>query len=321
MLIRKPADIRPSEITDSAVYRDRRRFLRAAGVAVGVAATGGYLALGGSNVASQEGGKRYLDLPKGPSSGHETPTSYTYATEYNNFYELGTDKADPHRNAAALITEPWKVRVSGECDRPGDYHLEDFLKNQDLEERIYRLRCVETWSMVVPWVGFSLGDALKRFQPNSRARYVEFRTIYDPENKLPGQRFALLDWPYREGLRIDEAMHPLATLAVGMYGDTLPNQNGAPLRLVIPWKYGFKSIKSIVEIRFMETQPVTSWNQLQPNEYGFYANVNPGVSHPRWSQSKERRLGEWRKRDTLLFNGYEEEVASLYRGMDLKKFY
>ena len=322
MLIKKPTDIRPSEITDSTVYRDRRRFLKAAGIAAGIAATGGYLVTGGSTAASKERGDgRYRGLPAGPNSSDEPLTTYENATEYNNFYELGTDKTEPNMNALTLITEPWKVRVSGECDKPGDYHLEDILKNQDLEERIYRLRCVETWSMVVPWVGFSLGNALKRFQPNSHARYVEFRTLYDPERKLPGQRFAFLDWPYREGLRIDEAMHPLATLAVGMYGDTLPNQNGAPLRLVIPWKYGFKSIKSITEIRFVKEQPETSWNQLQPSEYGFYANVNLGVSHPRWSQSKERRLGGWKKRDTLLFNGYDEQVASLYTGMDLKKFY
>ena len=321
MLIKKPSDIRPSEITEPTVYRDRRRFIKAAGVAAGALLTGGYLAHRGLEAASgTKGAVDYPDLPKGPFSSDETPTDYGDVTTYNNFYELGTDKGDPVRNAAALVTDPWKVKVTGECDKPGDYHLEDILRGQALEERIYRLRCVETWSMVVPWVGFSLGDTLKRFQPNSRARYVEFRSIYDPE-RLPGQRYAFLEWPYREGLRIDEAMHPLATLAVGLYGEVLPNQNGAPLRLVLPWKYGFKSIKSIVEIRFTEQEPATSWNRLQPTEYGFYANVNPDVSHPRWSQRKERRLGEWGKRDTLPFNGYGEQVASLYRGMDLTKLY
>ncbi|MDF1530611.1 MAG: protein-methionine-sulfoxide reductase catalytic subunit MsrP, partial [Sedimenticola sp.] len=215
---------------------------------------------------------------------------------------------------------PWSVTVDGACEKPGTYTLEDILKTHALEERIYRLRCVEAWSMVIPWVGFSLGDALKRFQPTSKAKYVSFYTLHDA-TRMPGQKRRVLDWPYREGLRIDEAMHPLAMLAVGMYGAELPNQNGAPLRLVVPWKYGFKSIKSIVRISFTEEQPVSTWNQVQPDEYGFYSNVNPNVDHSRWSQKKERRIGNWLKQETQMFNGYADQVASLYSGMDLKKFF
>ena len=214
--------------------------------------------------------------------------------------------------------KPWTIKVEGECDEPGDYALEDFISPSKLEERIYRLRCVEAWSMVVPWIGVELGPILKRFKPNSGAKYVEFKTILDPQN-LPGQKRSVLEWPYREGLRIDEAMHPLTILAVGLYGKELPNQNGAPLRLVVPWKYGFKSIKSIVSIKFTSDEPATSWNIAGPREYGFYSNVNPEVDHPRWSQKRERRIGEFLKRETLLFNGYAEEVASLYEGMNLKK--
>ena len=285
---------------------------------------GGYL-LTGKGMAKSESpdiarDKAYSNLPRGPYSTDEELSEYESVTSYNNFYELGTGKEAPARNADQLITEPWTIKVTGECAKPGTYNLEDFLDRQPLEDRIYRLRCVETWSAVIPWVGFSLADTLKRFEPNSRAKYVEFQTIYDPDN-LKAQNSRLLDWPYREGLRIDEAMHPLTTLAVGMYGEELPNQNGAPLRLVVPWKYGFKSIKSIVAINFTEAEPGTTWSMLQPSEYGFYANVNPDVSHPRWSQSRERRLGEWLKRDTLSFNGYGEQVADLYRGMDLSKFF
>jgi sulfoxide reductase catalytic subunit YedY len=325
MLIKKPQDIPSSEITEPSVYKDRRRFLLGAGALLGLGAAGGLLALSGTAgsvgaTQAAQRGKIYQGLAKGIASSDETPSDYQDATQYNNFYELGTGKRGPAENAHHLVTDPWTVTVSGECAKPGSLTLEDFLKPHDLEERIYRLRCVETWSMVIPWVGFSLGDALKRFQPNSAARYVEFRTLHDPK-RLPEQRRPLLDWPYREGLRIDEAMHPLATLAVGMYGEVLPAQNGAPLRLVVPWKYGFKSIKSIVGIRFTRKPPVTTWNQLQPDEYGFYANVNPEVSHPRWSQARERPLGEWLKKDTLPFNGYAEQVAGLYQGMDLKEFY
>ncbi len=242
-------------------------------------------------------------------------------THYNNFYELGTDKGDPVENADALVTAPWSVTVEGECAKPGSYTLEDILKPHDFEERIYRLRCVEAWSMVIPWVGFPLADLLQRFQPNNDAKFVAFETLYDRKNPLPGQQRKVLRWPYREGLRMDEAMHPLTLVAVGLYGKPLPNQNGAPLRLVVPWKYGFKSIKSIVKIRFTREQPDTSWNMSAPSEYGFYSNVNPKVSHPRWSQSRERRIGELFKRDTLMFNGYEEQVAGMYQGMDLKRFY
>ncbi|MCL4154560.1 UNVERIFIED_CONTAM: hypothetical protein GTU68_067492 [Idotea baltica] len=245
-------------------------------------------------------------------------TSEETATSYNNFYELGTDKGDPAKNADKLITDPWSVVVDGECEAPGTLTLEDILKPHAIEERIYRLRCVEAWSMVIPWNGFALGDLLKRFQPNSNAKYVAFETVVD--DNLPGMSSRVLDWPYVEGLRIDEAMHPLAFMAIGMYGNVIPGQNGAPMRLVVPWKYGYKSIKSIVRISFTEKQPPTSWNMSAPHEYGFYSNVNPDVSHPRWSQAKERRLAG-AKIPSQFMNGYGEEVAELYSDMDLKKFF
>ncbi|MBE3073201.1 MAG: protein-methionine-sulfoxide reductase catalytic subunit MsrP, partial [Acidobacteria bacterium] len=241
-------------------------------------------------------------------------------TTYNNFYEFGIDKASPARRAGSLRPRPWSVRVDGEVARPADYTLEDILKPHALEERVYRLRCVEGWSMVIPWVGFSLADLLKRFEPTSKAKFVEFATLNDPR-QMPGLSSDVMRWPYKEGLRLDEAMHPLTILAVGLYGVALPNQNGAPLRLVVPWKYGFKSIKSIVRIRFVEQQPVSSWQEAIPSEYGFYSNVNPEVDHPRWSQVRERRLGEFFKRPTLMFNGYGEQVTGLYAGMDLRKYY
>ena len=247
--------------------------------------------------------------------------SYKDITTYNNFYELGYGKGDPVRNAAALKTEPWSLAIEGECNKPGVYSLEEILQPHDFEERIYRFRCVEAWSMVIPWVGFPLADLITRFEPTSKAKYVYFETIYDKDNPLPGQRRNALEWPYREGLRMDEAMHPLTLIATGLYGKPLPNQNGAPIRLVVPWKYGFKSIKSIVRIRFTEQQPPTSWNMSAPQEYGFYSNVNPNVSHPRWSQRKERVIGKLFKQPTLMFNGYEEEVAHLYQDMDLRKFF
>jgi sulfoxide reductase catalytic subunit YedY len=250
----------------------------------------------------------------------ETPTDEEDATQYNNFYEFGSDKRDPARRAGKLKTRPWSVRIEGEVGKPKTVALDDLLAPHTMQDRIYRLRCVEAWSMVIPWRGFQLSELLKRFDPTSRARYVAFQTLHDPE-QMPGQRRGVLDWPYVEGLRIDEAMHPLTLLATGMYGRDLPNQNGAPLRLVVPWKYGFKSIKSIVAIRLMEKQPPTSWNLSAPSEYGFYANVNPAVDHPRWSQQRERRIGEFRRRETLAFNGYADQVAGLYRGMDLRKFY
>jgi sulfoxide reductase catalytic subunit YedY len=261
-----------------------------------------------------------IDTPYG--SGLKL-TSYDDVTSYNNFYEFGTDKSDPAKHAHMLKTRPWSIVVDGECEAPGEIGIEDILKRFPQEERIYRLRCVEAWAMVVPWVGFPLGDLLKQFKPTSRAAYVAFETLVDPE-QMPGQRRAVLDWPYREGLRLDEAMHPLAILATGLYGELLPNQNGAPLRLVVPWKYGFKSIKSIVRISFTRQLPTTTWWKSAPHEYGFYANVNPQVDHPRWSQARHRVIGEGlfsSKHETLMFNGYADEVAGLYRGMDLAKLY
>jgi sulfoxide reductase catalytic subunit YedY len=253
----------------------------------------------------------------------DAPNSLEDITTYNNFYEFGTDKDDPAARSGGFKPRPWTVTISGEVARTGTFELDDLLRPHALEERIYRLRCVEAWSMVIPWVGFPLGDLLKRFQPTSRAKYVAFKTVMRPA-EMPGQRFPILHWPYVEGLRIDEAMHPLTLLVVGLYGQVLPNQNGAPLRLVVPWKYGFKGIKSIVEIHLTEKQPPTSWNRSAPHEYGFYANVNPAVDHPRWSQAQERRIGASlfaSKQPTLPFNGYASQVADLYRGMDLRRFY
>ena len=315
MLIKKPADIKPSEITPRSVYRRRREFMRA-GLSLMLAAGG----LPGLSAATLPRDGR-LEYVKNPAlSSDEELTPWDKATEYNNFYEFGTDKSSPARLAGSLTTSPWSIDIEGEVARPGTYTLEDILRPHTLEERIYRLRCVERWSMVVPWIGFSLGDLIKRFEPTSRAKYVEFTTLYRPA-EMPGQKRRVLDWPYVEGLRMDEAMHPLTLLAVGLYGEILPNQNGAPIRLVVPWKYGFKSIKSIVKIRFTEQQPVSTWTRSAPSEYGFYSNVNPAVDHPRWSQKRERRLGEFFKRKTLPFNGYADQVAQLYQGMDLKKYY
>ncbi len=253
----------------------------------------------------------------------EAPNTFEDITTYNNFYEFGTDKSDPAEHSGRFRPQPWSVAIAGEAEVTGTFTLEDILKPHALEERVYRLRCVEAWSMVIPWVGFPLGDLIKRLRPTSKAKYVAFKTVERP-SEMPGQRFGVLDWPYVEGLRMDEAMHPLALLAVGLYGQVLPNQNGAPLRLVVPWKYGFKSIKSIVEIRFTERMPPTTWNRSAPQEYGFYANVNPKVDHPRWSQAEERRIGAGLftpKQPTLPFNGYAAEVASLYAGLDLRKNY
>jgi sulfoxide reductase catalytic subunit YedY len=305
-----PAAPRPSEITPRERYLNRREII--AGV------TGASLGLVTGNAAAGE----RLKYAKNPRlSLSEAPNSYQDITTYNNFYEFGTDKADPAARAGRFQPKPWTVTVAGEAEVTGAFALEDILKRHALEERIYRLRCVEAWSMVIPWVGLPLGDLLKRFKPTSRARYVAFKTVQRP-SEMPGQRFPVLDWPYVEGLRIDEAMHPLTILAVGLYGEILPNQNGAPLRLVVPWKYGFKSIKSIVEIRFTEKQPPTSWSLSAPREYGFYANVNPGVDHPRWSQAEERRIGAGLftpRQPTLMFNGYAGQVAGLYAGMNLGK--
>jgi sulfoxide reductase catalytic subunit YedY len=322
MLIRRPPDIRSSETTPRSVYLARRRFLRLAAALAGTTLAGACARDGATSGASADAARLLakLQFAKGPFGTDEPLTDFKSITSYNNFYEFGTDKEDPKANAGALRVRPWSIAVEGEVARPGVIAYEDFVKPHPLEERVYRLRCVEAWSMVVPWIGFPLGKALARFEPTSRAKYVAFQTLLDPQ-QMPGQRYGVLDWPYREGLRIDEAMHPLAILAVGLYGAELPNQNGAPLRLVVPWKYGFKSIKSIVKIRLQEQEPQTSWNMSQPSEYGFYSNVNPEVQHPRWSQAKERRIGEFRRRDTLPFNGYAEQVAGLYRGMDLRRFF
>jgi methionine sulfoxide reductase catalytic subunit len=316
MHVRKAGGFRSSEITDEKLYRERREFLRSAlGAAAGVLVGG----VGARGAAPQM--PPLLDgVRKGPFGTSEKQTPYEDITSYNNFYEFGTDKSDPSRNAGSLRTKPWTVKVDGEVARPADYHLEDLIKPFALEERVYRLRCVEGWSMVIPWVGFPLGDLLKRFEPTGNARFVEFTTLHDP-GQMPGQRSGVLRWPYVEGLRLDEAMHPLTILAVGLYGRVLPNQDGAPLRLVVPWKYGFKSIKSIVRIRLVQKQPATAWETQNSHEYGFYSNVNPEVDHPRWSQATERRLGEFFKRKTLMFNGYGDQVARLYAGMDLKKYF
>jgi sulfoxide reductase catalytic subunit YedY len=320
MLISTASELKVSDITEKTLYLARRQFLRTASTAALAVTTAG-IAPGVlmSDVAAQTGGN-VLEVRKSHYSTEEALTPYKDVTHYNNFYELSTDKYAPAQLAQALRATPWSVAVEGEIAKPAVYHLEDLLRPHTLEERIYRLRCVEGWSMVIPWVGVPLGEVIKRFEPTSKAKYVVFTTLYDPD-QLPGQRRAVLTWPYVEGLRIDEAMHPLTILAVGLYGEVLPNQNGTPLRLVVPWKYGFKSVKSIVKIRFVEEQPVTTWMAAAPQEYGFYANVNPDVSHPRWSQARERRIGEFSKRPTLPFNGYADQVAHLYAGMDLKKYF
>ena len=320
MLIKRPPELRSSEITDRSVYCSRRKFLRGATTA-GLAG-GAFGGLGGLLWPARRAraGEKLADIRKSPYSTDEELTPLEDVSGYNNFYEFGTGKTDPRENSRHFKPRPWSVTVGGECERPGTYHLEDILKPHALEERIYRLRCVEAWSMVIPWVGIPLADILKRFEPGSRAKYVAFTTVFRP-SEMPGQRRSVLDWPYREGLRIDEAMHPLTILAAGLYGEVLPGQNGAPLRLVVPWKYGFKSIKSIVKIDFTHNEPPTAWNVAAPKEYGFYSNVNPTVDHPRWSQRKERRIGEFFKRETLMFNGYADQVASLYSGMDLAKHF
>ncbi len=317
MLIRRAADIRPSDITDKKLYLSRRRFLRDT-TALGIAAP--LLGAGAALLPTTGRTGTKLDRPVSRSafSSAEPLTSYDAVTSYNNFYEFGTDKSDPKKYSGKFKPRPWSIAIAGECARPGVYALEDVIKAHQLEERIYRLRCVEAWSMVIPWVGIPLSKVLKGFEPTSNARYVAFTTVMRPA-EMPGLRRPVLRWPYREGLRIDEAMHPLSILAVGLYGEVLPNQNGAPVRLVVPWKYGFKSIKSIVKIEFTQDKPQTSWNLSAPGEYGFYANVNPAVDHPRWSQRKERRIGDFFKRETLQFNGYAEQVAALYAGMNLHK--
>ncbi len=309
MLIRRPPDIRESQVTDEQLYLDRRQFIgRTARIGAGLGLAGAVAPLLACGDDMRAGGATVPD---------EELTPYEDVTGYNNYYEFGTGKDDPARNAHTLRTRPWTVAVEGECNKPGTYDIEDLLKRYPAEERIYRLRCVEAWSMVIPWLGFPLGDFINDLEPTSQAKFVEFTTLYDPE-QMPGQRRSVLDWPYIEGLRMDEAMHPLTILSTGLYGRELPNQNGAPIRLVVPWKYGFKSIKSIVKLRFVREQTMTTWAEAIPREYGFYANVNPEVDHPRWNQSRERRIGELRKRPTLMFNGYAEQVAGLYTGMDLR---
>jgi len=310
--------IKSSEITSENVYLKRRHFLQIAGMATAGAALSSL-----PIQARAEAELKSLTTKPSKYSTDQTPNRYEDISSYNNYYEFGLDKSDPARYAESLITDPWQVKISGECDAPGTYTLEDILKPHPLEDRIYRLRCVEAWSMVIPWAGFPLGDLLKRFKPNSKARYVAFKTL-NSKAQMPGVRRRVLDWPYREGLTIEEAMNPLAIIATGLYGKELPKQNGAPLRLVVPWKYGFKSIKSIVEIAFTEKEPGTSWGRSAPGEYGFYANVNPAVDHPRWSQARERVIGSGlftQKQPTQIYNGYGEEVAHLYNGLDLRRNY
>ena len=312
-----------SQVTDEAIFLNRREVLRLGALTTIGAALAGCPAADEAGAASEVPVAPLAKLEGVPPAAaayrvDAKPTDYEDATRYNNFYEFGTDKTDASENAHTLRPSPWSVLIDGEVEKSGRVPLENILAAAPLEERIYRLRCVEAWSMVVPWVGIPLAKVLARHAPNAKARYVAFETLVDPE-QMPGQRRNVIDWPYREGLRLDEAMHPLAFLAVGMYGRVLPNQNGAPIRLVVPWKYGFKSIKSIVRIHLTATQPRTSWNDLQPSEYGFHANVNPDVDHPRWSQARERPLGGFRKQPTLPFNGYGEQVASLYAGLDLRK--
>jgi methionine sulfoxide reductase catalytic subunit len=302
-------------VTDKRLYLNRRDFMRAA---VGGAAAAAGLLAAAARADAQPAlhGRRLENVVRSALSTDERPNPWEHITSYNNYYEFGVDKDLPSRTSRAFRTSPWNVAVSGECSRPASYHLEDILAGRTLEDRIYRHRCVEGWSMVIPWVGFPLGDFLRRCEPTAKAKYVEFTTIDDPK-QMPGMRSAVLPWPYVEGLRLDEAMHPLTILAVGLYGEVLPNQNGAPLRLVVPWKYGFKSIKAIVKIKFTEKQPVNTWQVAAPALYGFYSNVNPSVG----DQAYERRLGEFMKRKTQIFNGYGDQVASLYAGMNLRKYF
>lgn len=313
MLIKKETDIPPSEITDQELYLNRRQFIAAATSLVVTGAA--------PDLFAREGGDAKLKVAKRETyAGGEKTTPISDATHYNNFYEFSIEKEDVAERSKKFRTRPWTVSVEGHVNKPKVYDIDDLIKMFPLEERIYRLRCVEGWSMVIPWVGFPLGDFIKRCEPASKAKFVEFTTLKD-QKQMPGQAVKILDWPYVEGLRLDEAINPLTLLTAGMYGEVLPNQNGAPLRLVAPWKYGFKNIKSIVRIRFVEQMPISSWMKASPREYGFYGNVNPEVDHPRWSQERERRIGEIAKRKTLMFNGYGEQVAHMYAGMDLRKYF
>ena len=312
MIIRRPNDIPSSEITPEDAYLNRRTFIRDA--ALGAAA-----AVGGSAILAGCA-RDVVEESSGEVAQEDTPNTYEQITSYNNYYEFGTDKEDPKANSGSFKPLPWTVKVDGLCRKPGDYAYEDLVKPHKIEDRTYRLRCVEAWSMVIPWQGIPLAAMLNRLEPQPGAKYVAFTTVQRPA-EMPGQRRGILPWPYVEGLRMDEAMHPLTIMATGLYGRPLPNQNGAPLRLIVPWKYGFKGIKSIVRIQFTDKEPPTTWNIAAPEEYGFYANVNPEVDHPRWTQSSERRIGEFRRRRTLMFNGYADQVASLYSGMDLARHY
>jgi len=326
--------LKDSDVTDYNDFITRKRFLKRGIAALGaIVIPSVYFSVTGCDKnrgqGSRPGQKKFEKnnllenrsiIRNADYQPDEKLTAPEDATGYNNFYEFSTGKEKVAELAASFQSFPWKVQIDGEVEKKGNYHLEDLIKNEQLEERIYRFRCVEGWSMVVPWVGVSLASVLKRVVPTSKARYVEFTTLYDPE-QMPGQKRSVLDWPYVEGLRLDEALHPLAFLAVGLYGKVMPNQNGAPVRLVVPWKYGFKSIKSIVKIRLTKEQPATTWSRLAPDEYGFYANVNPEVDHPRWSQKMERRLGSFSKIETLPFNGYQQEVAGLYNDLDLRRFF
>ncbi len=319
MLIKRPDDIKSSEITDKKLYLNRRQFIRTA--SLGAAGIGSGLLLPGllGPMGEALAAEKLEGFTTGKFGTDEPKTPIKDITSYNNFYEFGTDKGDPKRNSGSLKTRPWTVAVEGEVNKPRTFDIEELLK-MPLEERVYRLRCVEAWSMVIPWIGFELQHLIKAVEPTNNAKYIQFVTLHDPE-QMPGQRRGFLDWPYVEGLRMDEAMNPLTIMGVGLYGEVMPNQNGAPIRLVVPWKYGFKSGKSIVKIRFVEKEPPTAWNVAAPQEYGFYSNVNPTVNHPRWSQASERRIGDFFRRKTLMFNGYEEQVAHLYKGMDLTKLY
>jgi methionine sulfoxide reductase catalytic subunit len=328
MLLKRQADIRSSEITDEKLYVRRREFMRLAGSAAVVAAAGPLIAScrgdamsAGTLADPLETGQTPLPSVKPKVvTTDETLNSFEDITSYNNFYEFGTNKDDPQRYAGKLKTSPWKVKIDGHVAKPADYLLEDLIKPFELEERVYRLRCVEAWSMVIPWVGIPLSSILKRVEPTAKATFVELTTLLRP-TEMFGQNQPVLEWPYVEGLRMDEAMHPLTIMAVGLYGKTLMNQNGAPIRLVVPWKYGFKSIKSVVRIRLVDRMPQTAWSIANPREYGFYSNVNPEVDHPRWTQARERRIGELGRRPTIMFNGYGDQVASMYEGMDLRKNY
>jgi sulfoxide reductase catalytic subunit YedY len=319
MLIKKASDIRSSEITDKKVYLNRREFIRAGATAA--AGLAGAAALGEVTLSAKGAphGRKLANIKKGFAfNAGDKINAWEDITSYNNYYEFGTDKSDPAENARNFKTEPWTVTVEGECAKKGVMNLEDVLKGETLEERVYRHRCVEAWSMIIPWVGFPLANFIKRCEPTSKAKFVEFYTLYDAK-QMPGTRVPVLRWPYIEGLRMDEAMHPLTLLVAGLYDEVLPNQDGAPLRLAVPWKYGFKHIKSIVRVSFTDKRPKSYWEDLQSSEYGFWANVNPEVPHPRWSQASEELIGTGERRPTLLFNGYGEYVAGLYKGLDDKE--